>query len=120
MGLDGISASFYQFFTENLSEVDILDASDLVDEIKAVKSADEIALIRKTAALHDQIASAVPDILRPGRYEYEIRNEIKKSAGIIVDGDEVTTVRELCRICNLVKDTEIMSELYEKHTGMPL
>jgi Xaa-Pro aminopeptidase len=81
VGLDGISASFYQFFTENLSKVDVFDASDLVDEIKAVKSADEIDLIRKTAALHDQIASAVPDILRPGRYEYEIRNEIKKLAG---------------------------------------
>ena len=62
VAMDVISASFYQYFTENLSEIDIIDASDLVDEIKAIKSADEIALIRKTAALHDQIASAVPDI----------------------------------------------------------
>lgn len=83
VAMDVISASFYQYFTENLSEIDIIDASDLVDEIKAVKSADEIALIRKTAALHDQIASAVPDIFRAGRYEYEVRYEIIKLAGFM-------------------------------------
>lgn len=50
----------------------------------------------------------------------EIKGEISKSAGLIVEGDATTTVRELCRICNLVKDTDFMAELYEKHTGMPL
>ena len=54
------------------------------------------------------------------KIDKDIKVEIKKSARRIAEGDEVTAVRELCRICNLVKDSAFMSELYEKHTGMPL
>ena len=81
VAMDCISASFYQYFTENLPGVETLDASDLVDDIKAVKSVHEIDMIRKTADLHDKLASAVPDIFHAGRYEYEVRNEIKRLAG---------------------------------------
>jgi Xaa-Pro aminopeptidase len=81
VAMDCISASFFKYFTESFSKAEIMDASDLVDDIKAVKSLDEVALIRKTADLHDQLASAVPDIFRAGRYEYEVRNDIKKLAG---------------------------------------
>jgi len=78
--LDAISAAFYRYLRENLARVEIVDASDLVDEIKAVKSPDEIAFIKRTAQLHDYVAKMVPGIFKPGRYEYEVRNEIKKLA----------------------------------------
>jgi len=78
--LDTISAAFYRYVSENLTHVEMVDASDLVDEIKSVKSPDEIAFIKKTAQLHDYVARMVPEIFKSGRYEYEVRNEIKKLA----------------------------------------
>lgn len=80
VAMDFISAAFYQYLTENLSGAELMDASDLVDEIKAVKSPDEIAFIRKSIELHDRIASAIPGIFKEGRYEYQIRNDIIKMA----------------------------------------
>ncbi|KYK30735.1 MAG: hypothetical protein AYK23_04390 [Candidatus Proteinoplasmatales archaeon SG8-5] len=50
----------------------------------------------------------------------ELKAEIDRSAGLIIEGDERTTVSELCRICSLVKDSDFMAELYEKHTGLKL
>lgn len=41
----------------------------------------------------------------------ELEKEISKSAGLIIEGDEKTTVAELCRICSLVKDSDSMAEL---------
>ena len=37
-----------------------IDATELIDEIKAVKSEDEIQAIRRTVALHDQVLQMVP------------------------------------------------------------
>lgn len=49
-----------------------------------------------------------------------IKNEIKKSAEQIVKGDDMAIARELCRICGIVKESEIMPKLYQKHTGISL
>ena len=80
LGLDMISASFFQYMKNAVPSAEWSDASDLVDEIKAVKSTDEIAAIRRTVAIHDYVAAAMPVIFRPGRYEFEIRNELKRIA----------------------------------------
>ena len=50
----------------------------------------------------------------------KIKTDIKNSAERIVKGDDMTIVRELCRICDIVKESEIMPELYQKHTGISL
>lgn len=80
VGLSLISAALYKYFVENLPGVELVDATDLVDEIKAIKSADEIVMIRKTVALHDRLAGAVLALFRPGRKEGEIRSELKRLA----------------------------------------
>lgn len=80
VGLSLISAALYKYVVDNLPGVEIVDATDLVDEIKAIKSEDEIVLIRKTVALHDCLAGAVPALFRPGRKESEIRSELKRLA----------------------------------------
>ncbi len=49
-----------------------LDASDLVDPIKAVKSAEEIALARQCAALQDEAMRAALAAIRPGMRELEV------------------------------------------------
>lgn len=53
--LQGAEASF-----------DLVDATDVLDAAKAPKSAEEIALIRDTAALQDKVFAEVCDFIRPG------------------------------------------------------
>ena len=73
-----IPAATYLYMKEQLTEVEFVDATDLVDEIKAVKSDDEIEYIRKCVEIQDIAATAVSTILRPGIYEYEIRSELTR------------------------------------------
>lgn len=73
-----IPAATYLYMKEHLTEVELVDATDLVDEIKAVKSDDEIEYIRKCVEIQDIAAGAVSTILRPGIYEYEIRSELTR------------------------------------------
>ncbi len=51
-----------------------------------------------------------------------ILREIKNSAKQIINGDDSTMVLEMCRICELVKRSDTLPELYKKHTGksMPI
>ena len=44
----------------------LVDASDFVDAIKAVKSPEEIALLRATAAMQDQVFAKVLAAIKPG------------------------------------------------------
>jgi Xaa-Pro aminopeptidase len=56
------------------------DASDLVDAIKAVKSAEEIALIRRAAEMQDRCIAAVRDRIAPGMTDLEV-TAIAEQAG---------------------------------------
>ena len=58
--------------TGALREARFLDASDLVDPIKAVKSDEEIALVRMCAAMQDEAMRAAFAALRPGMRELEV------------------------------------------------
>lgn len=49
-----------------------LDATDALDQIKAIKSAEEIGLIRQTAALQDQVFAEVCDFIRPGLTDRDV------------------------------------------------
>ena len=54
-----------------LSKAMFIDASDLVDRIKAVKSDEEIGLIRDTALMQDAAMEAVFAAIRPGMTDLE-------------------------------------------------
>jgi len=55
-----------------LSNAKFVEASDLVDPIKAVKSDDELAFVRQTAAAQDAAMSAVVAAIKPGMRELEV------------------------------------------------
>jgi Xaa-Pro aminopeptidase len=55
-----------------LSNARFIDATDMVDEIKAIKSADEIELIRRTAAVQDAAMEAAFAAVAPGKRDIEI------------------------------------------------
>ena len=50
----------------------LVDASDLVDPIKAIKSAEEIALLRATAALQDAVFAKVLAAIKPGMRDCDL------------------------------------------------
>ncbi|MDH3194687.1 MAG: M24 family metallopeptidase [Hyphomicrobiales bacterium] len=55
-----------------MSGARFVDATDLVDQIKAIKSAEEIALIRATAQLQDGAMQAAFDAIKPGMRDAEV------------------------------------------------
>jgi Xaa-Pro aminopeptidase len=55
-----------------LSRASFLDASDLVDPIKAVKSDDELAYVRRTALAQDEAMEAAFNAIKPGMTELQV------------------------------------------------
>jgi Xaa-Pro aminopeptidase len=55
-----------------LSNAKFVDATDLVDQIKCIKSDEEFAMIRQTAALQDKAIEAVFKAVKPGKRDIEI------------------------------------------------
>lgn len=78
VGLGLMDAFFIQYLKENLPQVEFVDITDIIDEIKAVKSEEEIYYIRKAIALQDAIFVAASTFIRPGRYEWQIRADLIK------------------------------------------
>jgi Xaa-Pro aminopeptidase len=76
LGKGTMGASFYEHLRRNFPEAAFLEVSDIVDEIKAVKSDEEITFIRKTTALQDEAMEYAKNVIRPGRRDFEIIADI--------------------------------------------
>jgi len=76
LGENFIPASLYNYLRKNLPAVELIEAADFVDEIKAIKSEEEISLIRKCAAIQDIGMAAIPELLKPGMREFELRSAL--------------------------------------------
>ena len=75
VGLVGTVGMYHGFcgpLKEALSGVSVRDSTDAIDRIKAVKSAEEIGLIRRAAAMQDETIAAIRKIIRPGMRDFEI------------------------------------------------
>ncbi len=75
-----IPAGLYKYIKEQLINVELVDASDIMDEIKAIKSPYELSLCQKAVQLHEDILAAVPTILRVGRTEREVALALRQMA----------------------------------------
>jgi Xaa-Pro aminopeptidase len=64
--------SFGRALSEALNGVEVIDATDTVDRIKAIKSAEERSLIRLVAAMQDEVMRRVKAFIRPGLKDFEI------------------------------------------------
>ena len=69
-------ATWYYTFGTQLKEqakgVTFVDATDAVDQIKAIKSAEEIEWIRRCAAMQDQVMAKLREHIRPGMKDFEV------------------------------------------------
>jgi Xaa-Pro aminopeptidase len=76
VGLLGTAAMSYALVDclkrGKLSKSKFVDASDMVDAIKAIKSEEELALIRRTAAMQDAAMEAVFKAIKPGMRDIEV------------------------------------------------
>jgi Xaa-Pro aminopeptidase len=73
VGTAAMPASFADYLRRGkLSNAKFIEASDLVDEIKAIKSAEELALLRRTAAMQDACMSAAFVAVAPGKKDIEV------------------------------------------------
>jgi Xaa-Pro aminopeptidase len=76
VGLVGAASTphgFVAHVSEQLSGVsELCDETDAIDEIKAVKSAEEIAAIRATARMEDAVFAKILAEVRPGMRDFEV------------------------------------------------
>ena len=76
IGLVGTSSIAYAtvdyLMRGKLSNAKFVDVSDLVDRIKAVKSPEEIASMRRTAAMQDEAMARVFKAVKPGMKDIEV------------------------------------------------
>ena len=72
VGRGRIQYDYVRGVQEGASGVTFLDATDWVDRIKAIKSAEEIALIRRAAAMQDEIWAKVVAAAKPGVRDFEL------------------------------------------------
>ena len=80
VALGHIPAAFHDFIKTNLPSAKFTDATDLVDGIKAVKSDEEIDLIKKTAVLQDTVFETALKALEPGKRDFEIMALVQYTA----------------------------------------
>ncbi len=75
VGLVAPSAMYHGFgehLRQALTDCDIVDATDAVDRIKAIKSAEERGFIAQVAAMQDEIMARARDFIRPGLRDFEV------------------------------------------------
>ena len=72
IGLSTLSHFLIDHLRKAMPEATFVDASDLVDEIKAIKSHEEVALIRGVAAMQDRAMEAAFAAFRPGKRDRDI------------------------------------------------
>jgi Xaa-Pro aminopeptidase len=77
VGLVAPAAMYYSFgahLQQQLAArgVEVLDCTDDIDHIKAIKSDEELGLMRRVAAMQDAVMAQLRDFIRPGRREFEI------------------------------------------------
>ena len=75
VALVGASAAphgFVSFVEGTLSGAEISDETEFVDRVKAIKSAEELGLIKKTAQMQDVVFSRVLSQIKPGMRDAEV------------------------------------------------
>lgn len=74
-----IPITFYEYLTKHLPDATFLDATEWVDEIKVIKSPEEIELIKGTAALQDAAMEHLKKTIKPGMRNFDVLAEAQYS-----------------------------------------
>jgi Xaa-Pro aminopeptidase len=77
VALGSMSAALYENIKKGLSGVSFSNATDLVDEVKMVKSEEELKLLKDAADMHVLSYETAKKAIRPGRSAVEVLQEIR-------------------------------------------
>jgi len=77
VGLGNMSAALYENLKRGLQGVNVINATDLVDQVRMVKSEEEIKLHREAAYMHEMSYGVTKKAIRPGRTVGEVLEEIR-------------------------------------------
>lgn len=80
IGSTSIPVTFYEYLRKHLDGYKFVELTDRIDQIKGIKSPEEIELIKKTASLQDVVIEHIKRVLQPGMREFEIHAEALYSA----------------------------------------
>ncbi len=72
-----ISYQFYQVFKKNLPDIILVELDDVIDELRVIKTAEEIALLRKAESIGDAAFSHILEYIKTGMSEREISLELE-------------------------------------------
>ena len=86
VGRSSIPVTFYEYLSKNLTGSKFVDVTDQIDQIKVIKSSEEIELIKRTAELQDVAMEHVRKSIRPGLRDFEIFAEAQYS--VVKQGSE--------------------------------
>jgi Xaa-Pro aminopeptidase len=75
VGRSFIPVPFYEHLTRQLPSTRFVDATDAIDDLKAIKFPEEIELIRRTAEIQDLALDHVRKCLKPGIREVDLYAE---------------------------------------------
>jgi Xaa-Pro aminopeptidase len=78
VGMGFISVAFYQYVTSHLDTAKFVDATDLVDAIKVIKSDEEISLIRETCHMQDALFQYALTCVRAGRRNFDVQLDVMR------------------------------------------
>jgi Xaa-Pro aminopeptidase len=70
-----IPITFYEYLVKHLPDATFVDATEWVDEIKVIKSPEEIELIKGTAALQDAAMEHLKRTIKPGMKDLDVYAE---------------------------------------------
>ncbi|MEW6334359.1 MAG: aminopeptidase P family N-terminal domain-containing protein, partial [Thermodesulfobacteriota bacterium] len=77
VGLGNMSAALYENLKKGLPKVHVINATDLVDEIRMVKSEEELQLHREAAYMHETSYEIALEAIEPGRTIEEVILDIR-------------------------------------------
>jgi len=77
VGLGNMSAALYENVKKGLPKVNVVNATDLVDEVRMVKSEEELSLHREAAYMHEMSYEVAKEAIEPGRTIEEVILDIR-------------------------------------------
>lgn len=95
IGLNMITVGFYNALCSGLPQAEKLDVTDEFDDLVAIKSQEELTMLREACAVHDRAALAIPSLLYAGRLEREFGADLYRLA-MIAGADEYMSNLNVC------------------------
>lgn len=86
VGLGNTSAALTEYIRKELPSAKFVNASPLVDDVKSIKSDEEVKLLKVSARMHAKSYDLAKRAVRPGRLAIEVIQEIR--ADQLVQGGE--------------------------------